>query len=461
MFVYNQNASNLMLALQDPITTQQLYQRQMIIFPLYEPGRGVGESNFISYVRLILDVDAKKYGYVEIQENDGEFKKMVDIENAGEVFIMYANQQIVYSANPIDASVREAISRIGTDQTSGMFKDNKGNIYFYAASEYSGLSVYLKYDPTVLYSSLSFLEKATYLVAGIITVASFLLIFLFSHWLVAPLRDLRDSILRVNYKNMGLQIQPTNNNEIKMLKEAFQSILDQLKLSIENEIASNKAETKARMAALQAQIAPHFIHNVLYAISIAAEEHRTHDVRSMCEQLSEMMRYTVKSGTVRLEEEMNYIVNYLSLQAKKYEDFLIFEVKMDEQTKELQFPRLSIQPFVENAIKYAFNDRRPPYRISVISELKEGRWRIDIIDNGTGMDRATIEAVYRKLEKGELIYDHSQSDMRPATDLNGMGIVNSALRLKMFYGESFKFSIDNHREGGTVVSLEGSGRPSA
>ena len=100
------------------------------------------------------------------------------------------------------------------------------------------------------------------------------------------------------------------------------NILEELKISIDHEIASSKAESEARLVALQAQIAPHFIHNVLYTISIAAQEVRTGDVVSMCKQLSDMLRYTVNSSaqTVRLEEEMRCIDNYLSLQAKNYEE---------------------------------------------------------------------------------------------------------------------------------------------
>ena len=74
---------------------------------------------------------------------------------------------------------------------------------------------------------------------------------------------------------------------------------------------------------MQAQIATHNKHNVLYTISIAAQEVRTGDVVSLCKQLSDMLRYTVNSSaqTVRLEEVMRCIDNYLSLQAKNYEEF--------------------------------------------------------------------------------------------------------------------------------------------
>ena len=161
---------------------------------------------------------------------------------------------------------------------------------------------------------------------------------------------------------MGIKDFSTDNDEIVLLGHAFQNILDELKISIDHEIASSKAESEARLVALQAQIAPHFIHNVLYTISIAAQEVRTGDVVSMCKQLSDMLRYTVNASaqTVRLEEEMRCIDNYLSLQAKNYEEFLEYEVSLNQRTKDLLIPRLSLQPFVENIFQHAFRPANRP-----------------------------------------------------------------------------------------------------
>lgn len=114
--------------------------------------------------------------------------------------------------------------------------------------------------------------------------------FFFSQLLVKPLRKLRNNVLQVSYQNMGIKDFSTDNDEIVLLGHAFQNILEELKISIDHEIASSKAESEARLVALQAQIAPHFIHNVLYTISIAAQEVRTGDVVSMCKQLSDMLQ---------------------------------------------------------------------------------------------------------------------------------------------------------------------------
>ena len=105
-----------------------------------------------------------------------------------------------------------------------------------------------------LYSSLNLLEQATYIIVGAVTLISLLLMFFFSQLLVKPLRKLRNNVLQVSYQNMGIKDFSTDNDEIVLLGHAFQNILEELKISIDHEIASSKAESEARLVALQAQI---------------------------------------------------------------------------------------------------------------------------------------------------------------------------------------------------------------
>ena len=150
----------------------------------------------------------------------------------------------------------------------------------------------------------------------------------------------------------------SHNNELILLNESFQELLERLQQSIEREKLALHEEIKARNSALQAQIAPHFIHNVLYLISIAAQEGKDQVVQDMCKQLSDSLRYVVSSPYqhVSLSEELAYTRNYLSLVQQKYEDDLEWDIESDDLTGLIQLPRLVIQPFVENCIEHAFKN---------------------------------------------------------------------------------------------------------
>ena len=453
VFIYNKNSSNLHMMLKDPYYVEKLNQKKLTIY--HRQNNNTEEKFSISFVRPFYDVYSKKYGYIEMEETDKHLKEICNTDNVGDVIITDERSQIVYASSPVDRKTKKFL--LETNPQNDVFKDTAGNIYFCATSAYSGLTTYIRYDPTTLYSSLNLLEKATYIIVCVVTLVSLLLMFFFSQLLVKPLRNLRNNVLQVSYKNMGIQNFSTDNDEIVLLGHAFQNILEELKISIDHEIASNKAESEARLIALQAQIAPHFIHNVLYTISIAAQENRTDDVVSMCKQLSDMLRYTVdaSSQTVRLEEEMKCIDNYLSLQSKNYEEFLEYAVSLNQQMKDLLIPRLSLQPFVENIIQHAFKSSKPPYKILISTAVDDTIWSISIRDNGSGMQAEQIKKIYERVNQEKIYSIYRTEDPEPKAGMGGMGIVNSICRLKMIYGDEFHFSITNNKAGGTTVRLEG------
>lgn len=456
VFVYNQDTSNLSLILNDPESNKLLNEKQMVIFPVNGHLEGYHGEETISFVRAVFDINGKKYGYVEVQDGYSGINKICNINNTGEVIVINDRNQIIFS-NLKDSDIGNSLMEKSRDQANGVFYDDDGNIFFYACSEYSGMTTFIRYDANALYSSLFLLEKVTYIVLGIVMLVSLALVYLFSKLLVKPLRSLRDSVLQVSYKNMGLTADFTKNDEVIMLRDAFQHILDELKIAVEKEIISSKAEAKARLMALQAQISPHFIHNVLYTISISAQENRPQDVVDMCKQLSDMLRYTVDSRyqTVRLEDEIKCTSNYLSLQAKNYEDFLFYEINVDEKTKKVALPRLSLQPFVENAIQHGFKDKTPPYKVSLVTEMKGHRWSVSIIDNGKGIETDVADQIYKKINDNIADISLIPEEKRNSPGMFGMGIINSVLRLKIMYGDSFSFFIGINDEGGTTVRLEG------
>ena len=285
--------------------------------------------------------------------------KICNINDVGDVILMDVNGKTVYPVLPGEENARMTVPGDISVERNGVFTD-EDDIYFYNCSDYSGISTYIRYSQETLYSSLVLLQRTTVIFFIAVTAAAFVMVIVFSRMLVRPLQELRDNVLKVTYENMGLGDDDLyNNNEIVELKDAFQKILDDLKSTAEREIASNQAEARARIAALQAQISPHFIHNVLYSISIASREGRTDDSASMCKQLSDMLRYTVNSnaGITELREEITCIANYLSLQKKYYEDFLEYELHVEKEIERLHVPRLSILPFVENAIQHAFDGK--------------------------------------------------------------------------------------------------------
>ena len=110
---------------------------------------------------------------------------------------------------------------------------------------------------------------------------------------------------------------------------------------------------------------------------------------------------------------------------------------------------------MENAIQHAFEGRKPPYQILLTARISAGSWFIEIEDNGKGFSEEKIKEIEDRFQDENLVLDvEAKSDDEPG--LGGMGILNTVLRLKLFFEGNFEFHIFNHvPEEGSTVRLSG------
>ena len=128
VFVYNENSSNLSRVMNDEESEELLNNKHMVIYPSY--GYKYSEKSYISFVRAVFDINAKKYGYIEVQDSYDYIGKICNIGNTGEVIIIDNRSEIVYSTN----------------------KESSGIGSFWRRTTGNGQTVYMKIT-TVIYIS--------------------------------------------------------------------------------------------------------------------------------------------------------------------------------------------------------------------------------------------------------------------------------------------------------------------
>lgn len=129
----------------------------------------------------------------------------------------------------------------------------------------------------------------------------------------------------------------------------------------------SEAAAKAQAYALQAQINPHFFFNTLNTISALVPTDGPAAQR-MIGRLAEMFRYTLASShgdLVPLEREIEFVRNYLELEKERYRQRLEFTLPSAQEVKGIQVPGLTLQPLVENAIRYGIAKRMEGGQVSV------------------------------------------------------------------------------------------------
>ncbi|MDN4603089.1 histidine kinase [Paenibacillus sp. F6_3S_P_1C] len=413
------------------------------------------QADVISFVRTINDQNGKLYGYLSIQMDQAYIQKLTEGITAGDVFIL--NKQ---GEQMTGSEVRKhALEWTEPLSDEGLAVDEQNNYVTHATSHETGWITFIVTPKNSVLGSIHSVQSMSILLITALMLISFVYIFFSTRNLLLPIRKLRSQIWRINYSNMKLKVEDRpKNNDLLLLNEAFQDLMERLQESIDREKKALHEEVTARNSALQAQIAPHFLHNVLYLISIAAQEGKTRAVSDMCKHLSDSLRYIVSSpyAHVTMADELEHTRHYLSLVQQKYEEDLEWNIDADELASEVRLPRLVIQPFVENCIEHAFFNITPPWRIQITVKQYNGLWALEIKDNGEGFPPNKIEEILSNIQKSGT--GMNQSPDRH-TALGSMGIINSVNRLKLMYSNRLIFNMYNNHtdeEKGATIQIIGS-----
>lgn len=199
-----------------------------------------------------------------------------------------------------------------------------------------------------------------------------------------------------------------------------------------------KLTAEAQLDALQAQINPHFLFNVLNTI-IATSRTNPNRARRLLIYLAEFFRWAMKSkGTlISLEEEMKFVHNYLILEKARFGRKLQVKSQIPKELMQAVIPRLSVQPLVENAVKHGITPKIGNGTVWIQVELKNDELHIFVRDDGLGIAQ-----------------DRLQEVLKPGVGSgNGVGMANVHERLRGLYGEEYGLRIESVLGQGTTVMM--------
>jgi hypothetical protein len=139
---------------------------------------------------------------------------------------------------------------------------------------------------------------------------------------------------------------------------------------------------------LRTQMEPHFIFNTLSALqSFIRFDEKEKSIKYLS-QFSKLLRSSLelsRKNYVPLDEELDAIENYLSLQQMRFEYSFRYEIAApDTDTSALLIPPMLIQPFVENAIIHGIGNNANKGLISLEISAQENQLLVKITDNGKG-----------------------------------------------------------------------------
>lgn len=213
---------------------------------------------------------------------------------------------------------------------------------------------------------------------------------------IYPIQRLVDSMAEVQNGWLHRVSMNVNDDEIGLLKNSYNAMLIEINQLIEELLQKEKTLRMAELNALQEQMKPHFLYNTLDMIRYMALENRTDEVYNMLETLGNFYRRFLSKGStdLSLEEEIEIVKSYLTLQRTRFEDIFTDEYEIEEGLSSIRVPRLILQPLVENSIYHGIRPKGEHGVIRVTVKRQEDFLFLSIYDNGIGMSAHQRELLF-------------------------------------------------------------------
>lgn len=166
------------------------------------------------------------------------------------------------------------------------------------------------------------------------------------------------------------------------------------KAKAEAEFKQQLAESE--LAALRAQMNPHFIFNALQSIQSFVISNKVDEAYDYLEQFASLIRRILdqsKRSTVKLTDEVETLRLYISLESLRFDGALGFEIDVPEPLKKegIELPPLLIQPMIENAVKHGLTPVEGKGLITVKFRKQQQDLVVTVQDNGIGREAAKLD----------------------------------------------------------------------
>ena len=241
------------------------------------------------------------------------------------------------------------------------------------------------------------------------------------------------------------QVPGTKDPLVLELADYVSSALTQ---HIESKYEEEMSDKRLELSALQRQINPHFLYNTLDTIRAEALIGGNTTVAEMTEALAMLFRYSIskKGNIVTIADELRNIRYYLLIQKFRFEDRFEYEITCEDGAAMYCCPKLTIQPFVENALFHGLENRSHGGLLRVSIRTTDQRVEIRVEDNGAGMDVKKLEMIQQALYEKASVPDEVRTG-------NGIAMVNVQQRIQLAFGKEYGVEVYSEPDNGTIVLI--------
>ena len=392
-------------------------------------------------VTIIRPVDAgkwEKWVAVDIScTNISSYINGIGIGQRGYCFLEDTNGNIVY--HPQQQLIYSDLKQENTALISNLDDGSHviGTMIYTVQTLASGSwrVVGVSFVQEIITDNLREIAQLLALAAIAIVAATLAVSFLFSRVLSRPIHDLISAMAQFEKNADNFVYEPVSGvREVQNLSSSFAHMVRKIQQLMATVRAEEVNLRKTELRALQAQINPHFLYNTLDSISWMCERGKNQEAVVMVNALAQLFRISISKGheLIPIRSEVQHAKSYLQIQSVRYKDQ--FSYRFDESCLDYLCNKITLQPIIENAIYHGINGLVDEGEIVIRIESQGDDILATVEDNGVGMEKEQIEAIFRR------------SDSK-----SGIGIKNVNDRLKIWFGEAYGITIESVPDKGTRV----------
>lgn len=286
---------------------------------------------------------------------------------------------------------------------------------------------------------------ATAIIVILISALMIVILSLFGHMMavryVKPLETVAEKIKLVGKGNFDTKLDDYEVEELQNISSTFNDMTDYIERLVKEVYETQLIAQQSQIQYLQSQMDPHFLFNVLSMIEMKAAMNKDKEVQEMLFKLANLYQGKIfrrNEHFILLEDEMEIVDFYLSLQNSRFGEKINYKIVYDngkENYQNLLVPRLSIEPIVENAVCHGLEPKESQGHIYVYVSQKDDSLEIRVVDNGVGF-------VPEKLVKKEENKNHSH-----------VGLWNTNKMIHNLCGENYGLKVESEIGKGTEVTI--------
>ncbi|OXM87327.1 cache domain-containing sensor histidine kinase [Paenibacillus rigui] len=375
--------------------------------------------------RIVKDIEMGKRGYVYLTDEQGRMiYRQADTGKFGYPKAMIENERIIHSESGSFRHTEQQQAYIVTFKTSKM-------------TNWRIVGVSLESE---LVKGVDRIRGITIAAVAICILAVVLLSIYITNIMTKPIRELQVLASTAADRNFTDYARVKGRDEIGLLAVSFNRMIMRIHELMEQIVHDQDKMRRMEIKAMQELIKPHFVYNTLDSIIGLLEQNRIEEASDMIEALGKLFRTSLSHGKeiITIKEEVEHVCTYVHIQQFRFFNKFDYLFEIDPAIQSCLTVKLILQPLVENSIYHGVRGMKQG-RIVVRGCMLKDHIRLEVIDNGAGMDEYKIKHINNVLSGREWVGDES--------DYFGIRNVND--RIKLTFGPEFGLQLENVAGGGT------------